>query len=256
MIVAPSRSFAELVGYSPSSCSAGGGGQGGGGHSLVHGTTVIAVRFDEGVLMLADRRATAGNLIMYDHAEKVIPLDDATLIAISGSFARSVEIARYLKHSFKYYRRTTLSEMSLDGKLMEITRSLAGNMQMAMEGIGVFLPIVGAYDRPTDVFSVHFFDGAGARFQNGSYACAGSGSERIRGVFEYLARTKGQWHERKLAEVLDDGLHMLDIAADLDSATGGFSKTLPIARVLDRSGSYEIPDKQLEAAAKKVLANR
>ena len=246
MIVAPSRTFSELVGFTlPAS-----------GSGETHGTTVIAVRFDEGVLMLADRRATAGNLVMFDHAEKVIPLDDATLIAISGSFARSVEIARYLKHSFKYYRRTTLSEMSLDGKLMEITRSLAGNMQMAMEGIGVFLPIVGAYDKPTDKFSVHFFDGAGARFQNGSYACAGSGSERIRGVFEYLARTKGHWQERKLAEVLDDGLHMLDIAADLDSATGGFSKTLPIARVLDRSGSYELPDKQLEAAAKKVLANR
>ena len=248
MIVAPSRSFSELVGFSFAAP--------GGGNTETHGTTVLAVRFDEGVLMLADRRATAGNLVMFDQAEKVLALDDATLIAISGSFARSVEIARYLKHSFKYYRRTTFSEMSLDGKLMEISRALAGNMQMAMEGIGVFLPIVAAYDRMTDSFSVHFFDGAGARFQNGAYACAGSGSERIRGVFEYLARTKGHWHERKLGEVLNDGLQMLDIAADLDSATGGFSKTMPIARVLDRSGSYELPDKQLEAAAKKVLANR
>jgi len=248
MIVAPSRTFSELVGFSFAAT--------GGSSAETHGTTVLAVRFDEGVLMLADRRATAGNLIMYDHAEKVISLDDATLIAISGSFARSVEIARYLKHSFKYYRRTTLSEMSLDGKLMEISRALAGNMQMAMEGIGVFLPIVAAFDKPSNEFSVHFFDGAGARFQNGAYACAGSGSERIRGVFEYLARTKGHWQTRKLDEVLNDGLQMLDIAADLDSATGGFSKTLPIARVLDRSGSYEIPDKQLETAAKKVLANR
>ena len=247
MITTQSRTFADLVGFRASSS--------GNGALETHGTTVIAVRYADGVLLLADRRATAGNLVMFDQAEKVISLDDSTMIAISGSFARSVEIARYLKHSFKYYRRTTLTEMSLDGKLMEISRALASNMQMAMEGIGVFLPIVAAYDRPSDSFSVHFFDGAGARFQNGAYACAGSGSERIRGIFEYLARTKGQWQTRKLEEVLFDGMHMLDIAADLDSATGGFAKRLPIARVLDRSGFYELPDEQLEKVAKKVLSS-
>jgi proteasome beta subunit len=247
MIVAHSKTFAELVGFNSGPRPSGVGLE-------THGTTVLAVRCLEGVLLLADRRATAGNLVMFDQAEKVLSLDDSTVIAISGSFARSVEIARYLKHSFKYYRRTTLSEMSLDGKLMEISRALAGNMSLAMEGIGVFLPIVAAYDRSSDAFSVHFFDGAGARFQNGAYACAGSGSERIRGVFEYLARTKGKWLDRKLKDVLADGLHMLDIAADLDAATGGFAKTLPIARVLDRTGSYEVPDADLEAAAKKVLA--
>lgn len=245
-----SRSFSQLVGFDPAAAKSGNGGL------ETHGTTVIAVRFDEGVLMLADRRATAGNLIMFDLAEKVMALDDSTVIAISGSFARSVEIARFLKHSFKYYRRTTLSEMSLDGKLMEISRALAGNMTMAMEGIGVFLPIVAAYDRDADTFSVHFFDGAGAMFQNGAYACAGSGSERIRGVFEYLARAKGPWSSRKREDVLLDGLQMLDIAADLDSATGGFSKTPPIVKILDRTGAYSLPNDELEKATQTVLSGR
>jgi len=246
MKTADSKTFAELVGFDFARGAASGALE-------THGTTVLAVRYKDGVLLLADRRATAGNLIMFDLAEKVIALDDATVIAISGSFARSVEIARYLKHSFKYYRRTTLTEMSLDGKLMEISRALAGNMSMAMEGIGVFLPIVAAYDRESDDFSVHFFDGAGARFQNGAYACAGSGSERIRGVFEFLARTRGPWAERPRDEVLHDGLQMLDIAADLDSATGGFSKTLPIVKVLDRTGAYLLPKEELEAAVESVL---
>lgn len=250
MTVAEPRTFAKLVGFDPAESKGHGGGL------ETHGTTVLAVRYNDGVLVLADRRATAGNLIMFDLAEKVMALDDSTLIAISGSFARSVEIARYLKHSFKYYRRTTLTEMSLDGKLMEISRALAGNMTMAMEGIGVFLPIVAAYDRDADTFSVHFFDGAGAMFQNGAYACAGSGSERIRGVFEYLARMKGQWHTRSLDEVLLDGLQMLDIAADLDSATGGFSKTLPIVKILDRSGAYPLPVEKLVEATQAVLRQK
>lgn len=219
-----------------------------------HGTTVLALRYDGGVLALADRRATAGNLIMYDMAEKIMALDDRTVVAISGAFARSVEVCRMLKHSFKYYRRTVLQEMSLEGKLSEISRALAGNAPMAMQGIGLFLPIVAAYDPKKDIFGVYFFDGAGARFENGSYACAGSGSEQIRGVFEYIARGKGRFETRPLAEVLEDGLQMLDIAADLDSATGGFNKTLPIARILDREGTREIPYSELSAVANRILS--
>jgi proteasome beta subunit len=220
----------------------------------VHGTTVLSLRYDGGVLTLADRRATAGNLIMYDQAEKIFPLDDTTVVAISGAFARSVEICRFLKHSFKYYKRTVLHEMSLEGKLTEISRALAGNAPMAAQGIGVFLPIVAAYDKRADDFGVYFFDGAGARFQNGSYACAGSGSERIRGVFEYIARTKGLFEKRPLDEVLNDGLEMLDIAADLDSATGGFGKVLPVSRVLDRDGNREVPEDLMRKATEKVLS--
>src|SRR5688500_2195005 len=59
-----------------------------------HGTTVIAVKYRDGVLNVGDRRATAAMSVMYDRAEKVVPLDDFTLIAISGSFARAMEIIR------------------------------------------------------------------------------------------------------------------------------------------------------------------
>ncbi|HMS54703.1 MAG TPA: hypothetical protein PKA27_04830 [Fimbriimonadaceae bacterium] len=219
----------------------------------VHGTTVLAVRYDAGVIVIADRRATAGNLIMFDQAEKIMALDDSTVIAISGAFARSVEICRFLGHSFKYYRRMALAEMSREGKLAEISKALADNAPMAMQGFGVFLPIVAAYDHKTDDFGLYFFDGAGARFQNKEYACAGSGSERIRGVFEYLSRSRGAWATRPFEEVLHDGLEMLDIAADLDSATGGFNKVMPIVRVLDREGSRVLDDSTLKKVVKQVL---
>lgn len=218
-----------------------------------HGTTVLALRFDQGVVIFADRRATIGNLIMFEQAEKVMPLDDLTVVAISGSFARSVEICRYLKHSFKYYRRAVLQELTLEGKLSEISRALAGNVEMAMNGIGVFLPIVAAYDKAHDKFGVYFFDGAGARFENGEYACAGSGSERIRGVFEFLRRTEGSFEKRPLDEVVENGLQMLDIASTLDSATGGFARINPIVRVLTKNGNKPLDEKDLKKAVDKVL---
>jgi proteasome beta subunit len=248
-IASSTLDFARLVDFdsSPARVPASGG------FVEAQGTTVLALKFDSGVLLLADRRATAGNLIMFDQADKIMALDDATVVAISGAFARSIEVCRMLKHSFKYYKRTVLHEMSLEGKLMEISRALAGNAPMAMQGIGVFLPIVAAFDPKSGRFEVSFFDGAGARFENGSYACAGSGSERIRGVFEYLSRSKGRFESRSLKDVLADGLQLLDIAADLDSATGGFGKTLPVTRILDANGNRPVLEEELRLAADRVL---
>jgi len=246
-MIAPSpKSFADLVGYHPTPITA----------EHTHGTTVIMLRYDEGVLTLADRRATIGNLIMFEQADKVMALDDQTVVAISGSYAKAFEVCRFLKHSFKYYARMHLQQMSLDGKLQEISRTLVGNLGSAMEGIGLFLPILGAYDPRDDDFRIVFFDAAGARFDGDEYAAAGSGSERIRGIFEYQERIKGLWSKRKLKDVLFDGLTMLDIAADMDSATGGFVKVAPVARVLDRRGTRALPADMIEEAVKRVLATQ
>ncbi len=242
MIPAP-KTFPELVNYQPKPFNA---------DHETHGTTVLAIQYNGGVLTFADRRATMGNMIMFDLAEKVFALDDSTVVAISGSFARSIEICRLLKHSFKYYRRMQLSEMSLEGKLHEISRALANNLGMAMNGVGVFLPIVAAYDARNDKFGVYFFDTAGARFQSGPFASAGSGSTQIRGIFEYITMKEGPFEKRTMEQVLGDGLELLDIAATLDSATGGITKNLPIVRVLDKNGNRPIDEAILVKAIKKL----
>lgn len=245
MISAESRSFADLVDWSSPAAS-------GTLEGEVHGTTVIAMCYDQGALIMADRRATMGSLIMYERAEKIEVLDPWTVVAISGAYARSLEVCRYLKHAFKYYERLNLQELSTNGKLMEISRALSGNMPMAMQGIGLFLPIAAAYDRRTDSFDVYFFDTAGARFQDADSACAGSGSERIRGVFEYMVRTRGGWATRPYEDVLEDGLRLLDIAATLDSATGGFRRNLPMVCRLDREGATMLNDDELREIVAKV----
>src|SRR5436190_10226394 len=212
-----------------------------------HGTTVIAVKYRDGVLNVGDRRATAAMSVMYDQAEKVIPLDDFTLIAISGSFARAVEIVRYLKHSFRYYARRELQEMSLDGKVSEVSRAIANNLPMALQGIGAFIPIVSAYDPRTNEGRIFFYDGMGARFETTEFGAAGSGSERIRGAFDYIIRTKTPFREMSLDDALRECLVLLDIAADLDAATGGYAKVLPVAKAITPDGILELPAERMQA---------
>lgn len=219
---------------------------------LTHGTTVIAVKYDQGVLNVGDRRATANMAIMFDRAEKVMPLDDHTLIAISGSFARALEIVRYLRHAFKYFERTQLQPMSLDGKVNEVSRAIAGNLTMALQGIGAFIPIVSAYDPRTNEGRIFFYDGMGARFETAEFGAAGSGSERIRGAFDYIIRTRGPFRNMPLDDALRECLVLLDIAADLDAATGGFAKVMPVAKAITREGIVEIPAERMRAAVSQV----
>ncbi len=218
-----------------------------------HGTTVIAVKYRDGVLNVGDRRATAGMGVMFDRAEKVLPLDDFTLIAISGSFAKAIEITRYLKHAFKYYARRELQEMSLDGKVSEVSRAIAGNLPMALQGIGAFIPIVSAFDPRTNEGRIFFYDGMGARFETTEFGAAGSGSERIRGAFDYIIRTKKPFREMSREEALRECLILLDIAADLDAATGGFSKVMPVAKGVDANGIFEIGAEEMRAIVTQIL---
>jgi len=112
---------------------------------LTEGTTVVAVRYKDGVMIAGDRRATAGNTVMYDRADKVLELDEYSVIAVAGSPAIAYEIARTLEHSFQYFRRSQLQELSLEGKLRMLSRLIRENFPMAMQGAGV-IPILAIYD--------------------------------------------------------------------------------------------------------------
>jgi proteasome beta subunit len=216
-----------------------------------HGTTVIAVKFDKGVINVGDRRATANFAVMYDKAEKVLPIDDYTLLAISGSFARAMEVVRYLRTAFKLYERTYLQEMSLEGKLAELAKVVRAGIPEALQGIGGFIPILTTFDRDAGEGRIFFYDGMGARFESAEFGAAGSGSMQIRGVFDYIVKTKKPFHSMTRDEALKEALYLLDIAADLDAATGGWAKVLPLATTITVDGIEDVPEEKL----RKVVAD-
>jgi len=221
---------------------------------LVHGTTVIAVKYDGGVVNVGDRRATANFAVMYDRAEKVLPIDDFTLLAISGSYARAMEVVRFLRHSFRYFERSQLQPMSLDGKLSELAKVVAAGLPAAMQGIGGFIPVLSTFDRAASEGRIFFYDAMGARFESTEFAAAGSGSYQIRGVFDYIVKTRGPFHSMSRTDALREALLMLDIAADLDAATGGWSKVLPLAKTINGEGIADVPDDELAAMTTEIVA--
>jgi proteasome beta subunit len=206
-----------------------------------HATTVLAFQYQDGVIIAGDRRATAGNVIMYDRADKVIDLDQDTIIAIAGSPAVAFEMARTLQTSFQYYRRSQLQALSLNAKVRALGKLIKDNLPMTLQGVGTVVPILAARDHqhhPEPL--LYFYDALGAQFQAVDFAVSGSGSPSARSVLQWINRWSGtptMKRDEKAAVQL--ALQLLDVAAESDSATGGVdrrSHVFPQVKVLTRDG--------------------
>ncbi len=230
---------------------------------IAHSTTVIAVRYRNGVMIAGDRRATAGTSVIYDKAEKVLQIDNHSVLAISGSPAIAYEIARILEHSFQYFRRSQLQELSLEGKLRMLSRLIRDNLAMALQGIGGVIPIFAIYDANKQSESpgaheqttensgkIFFYDALGAHFENVDFATTGSGSIWIRGVLRYLNR----WGETRLEEMDEQHatitiLRLLDTASEYDAATSGYNakaQIFPTVKTVTGDGVQTLTDEYLE----------
>lgn len=211
-------------------------------------TTILAFKFAEGVLVAGDRRATAGNVVVYDRADKVLEIDSHTVMAIAGVPATAWEMARVLGHSFQFYRRTQLQEMSVDGKVRALSKLLRDNFGFVMQGVGVVVPLFATYEfaGPDPDGKLYFYDVMGANFEVAEYAATGSGSPAVRGVLYY----ENTWGAKPLREYgREDALRLvlraLDTAAEADTATGGVDRNgriFPIIKIITAGGIETIPD--------------
>jgi proteasome beta subunit len=222
-------------------------------------TTILAFKFEGGVLVAGDRRATAGSTVVYDRADKVLEIDRHSIMAIAGVPATAWEMARVLEHSFQYFRRTQLQEMSVDGKVRALSKLLRDNFGFVMQGVGMVVPIFATYDHgTTPAARLYFYDAMGAQFEAADYSATGSGSPAVRGILYH----ENKWGDKPLQKLNEDqavtiALRALDTAAESDTATGGVDrsgKIFPVIKVVSREGIMTLPEKKIAAIFNKSVA--
>ena len=222
-------------------------------------TTILAFKFSGGVLVAGDRRATAGNTVVYDRADKVLEIDRHSIMAIAGVPATAWEMARVLEHSFQYFRRTQLQEMSVDGKVRALSKLLRDNFGFVMQGVGVVVPIFATYDHgSTPAARLYFYDAMGAQFEAADYSATGSGSPAVRGILYY----ENKWGGKPLQKMGQDeavavALRALDTAAESDTATGGVDrsgKIFPIIKIVGQDGITTLGEDKIGAIFKDSVA--
>jgi proteasome beta subunit len=217
---------------------------------ITHGTTVLAIRFEHGVVMAGDRRATAGNLIASRRIEKVFPADDYSGVAIAGAAGPAVEMVKLFQTQLEHYEKVQGDALSLEGKANQLALLLRANLPAAMQGF-VVVPLFAGYDRGRARGRVFSYDVTGGRYEELDFQAQGSGSIHARGWI------KAGWHEG-LAEdaAIELAIRALFAAADEDVATGGpdlVRRIFPTVAVIGAEGYRALPDDDVEARSEALL---
>ena len=218
-----------------------------------HGTTIVAMTYAGGVLMAGDRRATMGNVIASRHIEKVFPADQYSVLGIAGTAGIALDITRLFQVELEHYEKIEGTLLSLDGKANRLGAMVRGNLPMAMQGLAV-VPLFAGFDRPAGFGRLFSYDVTGGRYEEQEHHAVGSGSMFARGALKKLWRPG--LSEQDAVAVAVEALYD---AADDDSATGGpdpVRQLWPVVYVVNRSGAFRVPERDLAAVAGAVIESR
>jgi len=220
---------------------------------LPHGTTVLGLKFAEGVVMAGDRRATSGNLVADAKIRKVFPADDRSVIAIAGAAGQAGEIVKLFQLELEHYEKITGDRLSLEGKANRLAQMIRGNLPAAMQGL-VVVPLFGGFDERRGEGRIFYYDATGGRWEEDDYQTTGSGGLPAKNSL------KKRWRpglDRPTA--IRIAVEALIDASEDDTATGGpdaTRKIFPNLVVVTAEGAEDVPEADVAAAVEAVLGER
>ena len=216
-------------------------------------TTVLALRWADGVVMAGDRRAIAGNVIAHNRVKKVYRADEYSAVAISGTAGMAVELTKLFQTELEHYEKIEDVRLSLDGKANFLARMVRGNLPLAFQGLAV-VPLFSGYDEAERTGKLFSFDVIGGRYEEQDYATTGSGGA------EAKAFLKATWRpDLDEAAALRIAIEALVSAAEEDAATGGPDPRrgiYPNVVTVTADGYREIPDEEIAPIVDQVLEGR
>jgi len=218
-----------------------------------HGTTVVALRYSEGVVMAGDRRATEGYYIADSRMDKVFPADDYSVVGIAGVAGQAIETVRLFQVELEHYEKVEGETLSLEGKANRLAQLLRASFALIMQGL-VVVPIYAGYDTAKSEGRIFRYDAIGGRYEETDYNTTGSGGRDAK------ASLKKRWQpglDRTAA--IQAAVESLVDAGEADVATGGPDPTrgiYPSVFLVTAEGVDEVPRDDVKVAFEAILARR
>lgn len=220
---------------------------------IPHGTTVLGLKYADGVVVAGDRRATAGYAVADDRMRKVFAADDYSAIAIAGVAGMAIEMVKLFQLELEHYEKLTGDRLSLEGKANRLAQLIRENFPLAMQGL-VVVPLFGGYDARRGEGRIFYYDATGGRWEEDDYQSMGSGSAPAKNSLK--KRWKPALPREEALRVAVEAL--LDASED-DVATGGpdvYRRIYPTVLTVTADGSAEVPEDEVAAAVSAVIEER
>ncbi len=220
---------------------------------LPHGTTVLALRYRDGVIMAGDRQAIEGFQVAHRRIEKIYKADAFSGVGIAGAAGPSMEMARLFQTELEHYEKVEGEGLSLEGKANRLAQMIRMNLPAAMQGL-VAVPIFSGFDERAGVGRIFKYDITGGRYEETDYYAQGSGGKDARDTLKKRYRK-----DMARDETLRVGLEALIDAAEEDTGTGGpdlVRGIYPSVKTITRSGFGEVSDEEVRKVCEAILAER
>ena len=227
--------------------------EGGGTFHVPEGTTVLALRFGDGVIVAGDRRATEGFQIAHRSIEKVFAADDMSAVAIAGAAGPAVEMVRLFQTELEHYEKVEGERLTLEGKANKLSQMIRANLPAAMQGLAV-VPLFAGYDESRAEGRIFKYDITGGRYEEDDYHATGSGGKDARSSLKKRFRT-----DLSRDDAVKIAIEALFDAADEDVGTGGpdlMRGIYPTVASITSSGLVEIAEPEIERLFQELISER
>ena len=217
------------------------------------GTTVLALRYADGVIVAGDRRATEGFQIAHRSIEKVFAADDMSAVAIAGTAGPAVEMVRLFQTELEHYEKVEGERLSLEGKANKLSQMIRANLPAAMQGLAV-VPLFAGFDESRGVGRLFKYDITGGRYEEDDFHATGSGGKDARSS---LKKRFEPGLDRDVAVKV--AIEALFDAADEDVGTGGpdlMRGIFPTVVAIASTGTVEIAEDDIRRLFEELIAER
>ena len=220
---------------------------------FAHGTTVLAFKYTEGVLIAGDRRATEGFQIAENRMEKVYKTDDFSAMAIAGAAGPCVEMAKLFSIELEHYEKLDGVQLSCEGKANRLGQMVKANLPLVMQGL-VVIPLFVGYDTKREQGRIFKYDITGGRYEETEFHSVGSGGKDARLLLK--ERYQKDLSEQAAARI---ALRALANASEEDVGTGGpdpIRRIYPSMKVVNRQGVQDIEENTLATLWDELIQSR
>jgi proteasome beta subunit len=221
--------------------------------TIPHATTVVALRYVDGVVMAGDRRATAGHTIAHRAMEKVFPADRYSAVAIAGSAGMAVEMVRLFQVQLEHYEKVEGVTLSLEGKANQLAQMVRSHLPLAMQGF-VVVPLFCGFDLARQTGRIFGYDATGGHYEEADFQTNGSGGPDARTTIKL-----GYREDLSREEALELAVLALYEAADADAGTGGpdvVRGIYPIVSTVTAEGYAQADEEEVAARFSAVIERR
>ena len=208
-------------------------------NSMKTGTTTVGIKCNEGIVLAADMRATAGNLIVTRKAEKIHEISDNMAVTIAGTVSDAQLLIKLIKAEIALKRiRTGM----LPG-VKETSNLLAGMIYSNIRKFSVIPGVAHFILGGVDDTGLYIYD----LFPDGSitlcdeYISSGSGCVMAYGVLDTLYNK-----DMSLDDAKKLAIKAINAALQRDTATGNGLTLF----VISKDGVNKIMEKEIDVTIK------